>query len=168
MPNPLITLNCPNCGGTLESAGQDTYVCSYCGAVHRLRDHPDWLKSLQENLDQLKAQLTDLQNNRRVAAAAHELPSLLLEREHLTQSMRVWARAGFVSLLVLGVGYFLNQHLVFSPGSSWIRFLPAGSMLLGGLALSYFMVRFILIMRTRAHLKQSIERCRDTIRNLGA
>lgn len=168
MPNPLITLNCPNCGGTLGSAGQETYVCSYCGTVHRLRDHPDWLKSLQENLDQLKVQLTDLQNNRRVAAAAQELPSLLLEQEHLTHAMRVWARAGFVSLLVLGVGYFLNQHLVFSPGSGWIRLLPVGTMLLGGLAAGYILVRFILIMRNRANLKQRIERCRDAIRNLGA
>lgn len=168
MPTPLITLNCPNCGGTLESAGQDSYACSYCGAVHRLRDHPDWLKSLEENLDQLKSQLTDLQNNRRVAAAAQELPALLVAFEHLTQSMQAWARAIFVSLLVLGVGYFLNQRIVFSACADWIRFLPAGIMVLGGLSIGYVLVRFTLEARKRTHLRQQIERCRDTIRNLGA
>ena len=102
MPNPLITLNCPNCGGTLVSAGADRYVCSYCGSEHRLRDHPDWLQSLQENLDHLKTQLSDVQSNSRVAAAAQQLPGLLISLRQLTQTLQAWARAAFVSLLVLG------------------------------------------------------------------
>ncbi|TLN13773.1 hypothetical protein FDZ74_09700 [bacterium] len=93
---------------------------------------------------------------------------MLIENEHLTQAMQAWARAGAVSLLVLGVGYFLNQRLVFSPGSGWIRFLPVGIMALGGLAIGYILVRFILIMRNRVHLRQRIEHCRNAIRNLGA
>lgn len=168
MSNPLITLNCPNCGGTLDSAGPDRYVCSYCGTAHNLHDHPGWLQSLQENLDQLKSQLTDVQSNSRVAAATQQLPALLINLEQVNQAFLAWARAGFVSLLVLGVGYFLNRHLVFAPGSGWLRFLPQGIMALGGLAAGYILVRWILEMRKRAHLQQQIEHCRGIIRTLGA
>ena len=168
LPNPLITLNCPNCGGTLVSAGADRYVCSYCGSEHRLRDHPDWLQSLQENLDHLKTQLSDVQSNSRVAAAAQQLPGLLISLRQLTQTLQAWARAAFVSLLVLGVGYFLNRHLIFEPGAGWIRFMPPGIMALGGLSIGYILVRSTLEFRKRAHILQQIERCRNIIRTMGA
>lgn len=168
LPNPLITLNCPNCGGTLVSAGAGRYVCAYCGTEHSLRDHPDWLQSLQENLDQLKTQLSDVQSNSRVAAASQQLPGLLIGLGQINQALQAWARAGFVSLLVLGVGYFLNRHLIFAPGSGLIRFLPLSVMALGGLAFGYILVRWTLEFRKRAHLLQQIERCRDIIRTLGA
>ena len=168
LPNPLITLNCPNCGGTLLSAGVGRYVCSYCGTEHSLRDHPDWLHSLQENLDQLKTQLSDVQSNSRVAAASQQLPGLLIGLGQINQALQAWARAGFVSLLVLGVGYFLNRHLIFAPGSGLIRFLPLGVMALGGLAFGYILVRSTLEFRKRAHLLQQIEHCRNIIRTMGA
>jgi hypothetical protein len=168
LPTPLISLNCPNCGGNLESAGQDTYTCSYCGAVHRLRDHPDWMKHLQENLDQLKFELTDLQSASRSAASAQALPGLLINLEQTSKALQARTRAFFVSLLVVGLGYFLQQWLVFSPDSGWIRLLPAGAMLLGGLAMIYVLTRTVHLVRQRAQLNRQIERCREAIRNLGA
>lgn len=167
MPIPLITLTCPNCGGTLESAGQDTYVCKYCGAVHRLRDHPDWLKNLQENLDQLKSELTSLQSSSRIAASAQALPGLLIGLEQLSRALQARARALFISVLVFGLGYFLRRWLVFSPESGLIRYLPIAIMLLGGLALIYVLARTLVLLRQRRQLNQEIERCREAIRKLG-
>jgi chaperonin cofactor prefoldin len=163
----LITLTCPNCGGTLESAGQDTYVCKYCGSVHRLRDHPDWLKDLQENLDQLKTELTSLQSSSRIAASAQALPGLLIGLDQLSQALQARARAIFISLLVFGLGYFLNRWLVFGPASSLFNFLPFFIMLLGGLALIYLAIRTLLLLRQRRQLNQQIEHCREAIRKLG-
>lgn len=168
LPTPLITLNCPNCGGNLESAGQDTYVCSYCGAVHRLRDHPDWMKDLQANLDQLKSELTSLQSSNRNAASAQALPGLLINLEQITRALQARTRVLFVSLLVVGLGYFLHRWLIFSPDAGWIRLLPAGAMLLGGLAMVYILARTTFLLRQRTQLIRQIEQCREAIRNLGA
>lgn len=169
MPTPLITLTCPNCGGNLESAGQDTFVCPYCGAVHRLRDHPDWMKELQKNFDQMKSELSDLQLNSRNVASAQALPGLLIRQSQLSNELQARMRATFISLVVFGLGYFFKRWLIFTPDSGWIlRNLPAGMMILGGLALIYVLARTILLLRQRAKLNQQIERCREAIRNLGA
>ncbi|GAP13484.1 hypothetical protein LARV_01238 [Longilinea arvoryzae] len=167
MPTPLITLTCPNCGGTLESAGQDSYVCPYCGAIHRLSDHPDWMKELQKNFDQVKSELNDLQTNSRRVVSAQALPGLLIKLGQLSATLKERTRVIFVSLLVFGMGYFLRRWLVFTPDSGWIRFLPDGLMILGGLALIYISARTILLLRQRAQLNREIERCREDIRNLG-
>lgn len=168
LPTPLITLTCPNCGGPLESAGQDSYVCPYCGTIHRLSDHPDWMKKLQENFDQVKSELADLQTNSRQVVSAQALPGLLIQHEQLSKSLTDRIRVNFISLLVFGIGYFLKRWLIFTPESGWIRFLPDGLMVLGGLALAYILARTILLLRQRARLIQEIERCREAIRNLGA
>ncbi len=168
LPTPLITLTCPNCGGTLESAGQDSYVCPYCGALHRLSDHPDWMKKIQENFDQVKSELANLQTSSRQVVSAQALPGLLIRHEQLSKSLYERARAFFVSLLAFGMGYFLQRWLVFSPDSGWLRYLPVGLMILGGLAMTYILVRTALLLRQRARLNQEIERCREAIRNLGA
>jgi len=169
LPTPLITLTCPNCGGNLESAGQDTFVCPYCGAVHRLRDHPDWMKELQKNFDQMKSELSDLQLNSRNVASAQALPGLLIQQGQLASGLQSRTRAIFISLVVFGLGYFFKRWLIFTADSVWIlRNLPAGMMVLGGLALIYILVRTILLLRQRAKLNQQIERCREAIRNLGA
>ncbi len=168
LPTPLINLTCPDCGGKLETAGQDSYICSSCGAVHRLRDHPDWLKSLQESLDKLKSWLTSPPSAARAATLPQALPGLLASLEQVSDALRSRARAVFVSLVVFGLGYFLERWLIFAPPVAWMRYLPIAIMLLGGLAILYVAVRLILLLRWRRQLIHQIERCRDAIRKLGS
>jgi len=168
LPTQLITLNCPNCGGILQAAVQDTYTCSYCGATHKLSDHPDWLMKLQENIDQLNSDLKDLRSASRMTASAQALPGLLTEMGQISQALQARGRAAFISLLVFGMGYFLNRWLIFPPDSGWIRFLPVAVMVLGVLAFIYILVRAFLLVRHRNLVNQQIEQCRDAIRNLGA
>ena len=168
LPDPLITLNCPNCGGTLQASGQDTYTCSYCGATHRLRDHPDWLKKLQDNIDQLNSDLKTLQSTSSISLSAQALPGLLAELGQILQAIQARGRAIFISLLVTGLGYFLQRWLIFPPDSGWIRYLPLTVMVLGGAAFLYTLVRTFLLVRQRNQVNQQIEQCREAIRNTGA
>ncbi|HWQ03775.1 MAG TPA: hypothetical protein VN452_00305 [Longilinea sp.] len=166
MPTQLITLNCPNCGGILQAAGQDTYTCSYCGATHRLSDHPDWLQRLQENIDQLNSDLKNLQTTSCLTASAQALPGLLAEMGQISQALQARGRAVFISLLVFGLGYFLNRWLIFTPDSGWIRYLPVAVMVLGGLGFLYTLTRTILLIQQRNQVNQQIEQCREAMRNL--
>lgn len=167
MPTQLITLNCPNCGGILQAAGQDTYTCPYCGATHKLSDHPDWLHRLQENIDQLNSDLKTLQSNSRITSSAQALPGLLVELGQISQALQARGRAIFISLLVFGLGYFLNRWLIFTPDSGWIRYLPVAVMVLGALAFLYTMVRTLLLVRQQNQVNQQIDQCRAALRNPG-
>ena len=167
LPTQLLTLNCPNCGGILQAAGKDTYSCPYCGATHKLSDHPDWLKKLQENIDQLNYDLKVLQSASRMTSSAQALPGLLAEMGQISQALQSRGRVVFISLLVFGLGYFLNRWLFFTPDSGWIRYLPVAVMVLGALAFLYTLVRTVLLVRQRNQINQQIENCREAIRNQG-
>jgi hypothetical protein len=122
---------------------------------------------LQENLDQLNTGLKDLQSTNRMSISAQALPGLLAEMGQISQALQARGRAIFISLVVIGLGYFLNRWLIFPPNSGWIRYLPLAVMTLGGLAFLYTLARAFLLVRQRNEVNQQIEQCRQAIRNLG-
>ena len=161
--NDLINLTCPNCGGKLDAAGgEDQYVCSHCGTEFRAKDSPV-LTRLQQNVAQMQAALSDIQVRTRSTAAAQALPGLVVSMNQINQRIQENGRILLTSLLVFGFGFFLSRVLIFSAGSGFIRYLPAGLIAIGAAAFFFSLYRLVSLLGQRSSLEDSIRRYRDRI-----
>jgi hypothetical protein len=163
MPDNLITLTCPNCGGKLQALpGDEHYVCSHCGTELRVNGSPA-IAQLQQNVTQMQATLQDINVRTRSTEAAQVLPGLIASLAHISQRIQENGRVLLTSLVVLGFGFFLSRVLIFSSDSGLIRYLPTSLLAIGGGAFFFSLYRLISLLGQHSSLEDSIRRYRDRL-----
>ena len=146
--NNLLDLTCSKCGARLEAGSQPGwFVCSHCGAAYR-EPEPAGMEELQEGMQRVEARLQDVQ----ARVQRQSLPMLQEQRARLSSQIVQHARLMVTSLAVFGFGFFISRVFIFSPNSGWIRFLPAGVMLVGAGVFTWALVQVIQANRKRAEL----------------